>query len=430
MEKTAENRVIPEWMRRIGYYYPFTLAGTMLFTAALVLLGSSRASGNTYASVLSFLALTALTMLSLLGRLWASRYGSHTFQWDTGRPLVAGTGGTEQHVWLDGVRPLSFYRAHFQLRGTMTVGRNARMRVALDKTLSGDNALTITLSFPLSGTVRARGYMKLRDVFGLTRTRFGSEERRELIVRPSPFNDARLIRIDAMGGLEESQRQKRSDEERYYMREYIPGDRFRDINWKSSSRLAQLITRISPHTQEKTRLIFIEFRHFRAPGRETVDSIMHLNQAKSLLLHFMGRVKQEHPEYQFIVKSGRGTCRLATDEDIERFGLELSGIFYETEPPIAIDPTLNEVFIFTTVYDENLQGILAQYRQVRVRVFTTAAALEGDDVTRTVRLFPSPASIHMPGPWVLFRDWNLRGAVHGRAWGMIVHEYPMRIRLF
>jgi uncharacterized protein (DUF58 family) len=41
-----------------------------------------------------------------------------------------------------------------------------------------------------------------------------------------------------------------SDQEKYFMREYIPGDRLKDINWKSSIKLNELITRISPSSPE------------------------------------------------------------------------------------------------------------------------------------------------------------------------------------
>ncbi|NIQ18260.1 MAG: DUF58 domain-containing protein [Candidatus Aenigmarchaeota archaeon] len=215
------------------------------------------------------------------------------------------------------------------------------------------------------------------------------------------------------------------------MREYIPGDRFRDINWKSSSRLSQLITRISPYTQEKTRQILIVFRHYRSEGRETADSIVHLNQLKSWLLYFMRRVKNENPEYQFIVETGRGLCPIETEEDIDSFSQDLSTLFFQSEPPsYQDDPAVNEVYIFSTPYDEKLPNALARYRKIQTHVFRTVPRTAEGEMGITVHLFEKPKSMGFPGSWFLFKDHmdvnpEIGGPVKGR-----IEEYPIEVKRF
>jgi hypothetical protein len=432
-------RGLPGWVYRIVFYYPFTLAGTILFAAALVVLTTSRTSGNAYGLVLSLLACTALILLSLAGRLQAARAGRGRFQWDSGKSLHAGPEETEQRAWVEDVKPLPLYRIHFRISGRFRVGRDAWMHVSREGSFAGNEQLVVGLSFPLSGVFHARGSLNLRDIFGLTRARFGTDEHRVLFVQPAPFAGFRPSPVEAVGGLEESQRRRRSDEERYYMREYIPGDRFRDINWKSSERLAQLITRISPHTQEKTRLISILFRHLRNTRRETetVESVVHLNQLKSMLLSFLRTVKREHPEYQFLVQTGDGPRRLETDEQIELFSQELSGVFFEPDQSVnPIDPNISEIFIFTTPYDADVHRVAAQYRRARIRIFRTAAPQGWEVGGDTPPLFGFPGRGFLPGPWVLFRDRKLPspaiGPVSGTGdrTGITVDEYPLRVRLF
>ena len=425
-----KTRSLPLWVRRLIFYYPLTLSGTILFAATIVVLGRLPATGNAYGGILSLMAITLLLVLSIGGRIQVARYSQCRLQWDSSRPLYAGAGVIEQRVWLAGMNPSAFYRLHFRISGNMEVGRNAWMHLSRETSSRGDEPLILTLSFPLAGVVHAKGSLKLKDIFGLTRARFGSDERRELTVQPAPFEGIGLSTLEAVGGLENSQRQKRSDEERYYMREYIPGDRFRDINWKASSRLSQLITRVSPHTQEKTRLISIEFRHFRSMRRESVESIAHLNQLKSLLVSFLRRVKRDHPEYQFLVKTGGGTRRLASDEDIDRFSFDLSGMFFEPEPPVEqTEPGASEVYLFSTPYDEHVHDILMRYYKAKTRIFRTAAPKEGDGEGRTVRLLTFPRTMPLPGPWVLCRDWKLPNPEIGGDYEVTTEEYPIRVRL-
>ena len=54
----------------------------------------------------------------------------------------------------------------------------------------------------------------------------------------------------------------------------------KDINWKTSSRLNQLITRISPLALDKEMLLQISFRHYKFDTKETLSSTLHLEYLK------------------------------------------------------------------------------------------------------------------------------------------------------
>ena len=110
--------------------------------------------------------------------------------------------------------------------------------------------------------------------------------------------------VDISAGFDTTQRARTSDEEQYFMREYMPGDRMKDINWKATSRLGELITRISPITQEQTQELHVVLRRYRRRGGETLTAVLHLDFIKSWLLTFLRVVKQHHPEYVFVVDSG------------------------------------------------------------------------------------------------------------------------------
>lgn len=420
----------PRWMSRILYHYPFTLSGTALFIIAVVMLGKSYTTGNPYGLMLALFAFSALCILSLGGRLQASRIGGIQVQWDTTRPLYAGVEGSRQQLLINGIRPLSFYRLHFKVSGNMKVGRDAYLYVSREASSAGGESLEIPIFLSLTGELDARGSLSLRDVFGLTRARFGPDFRRKLLVQPGPFANATSYHIEAIGGFEEKHRQKSAEEERYFMREYIPGDRYRDINWKSSSRLLQLITKISPFTQEKTRLIPVEFRHFRKDGRETAESVAHLNQLKSWLLSFLRTVKQENPDYHFLIKTGNGAFRIERDEDIDRFSLELSSIFFQPEPADSqADTGAGELFIFSTPYDENLPTVLASYSRASLHVFITTPPGVSGRKPKIVYIFPSTRAFALPDLWVIRRERRLRKPEIGVLEKGRFEEHPIEVKI-
>ena len=103
------------------------------------------------------------------------------------------------------------------------------------------------------------------------------------------------------------------------MREYAPGDRFRDINWKSSERIDTLITRISPDNQEKVSRLEVYFRNFGPAGekgksRAALKDLWLLDRAKARLAQFLRTVKEEHASFVFHVLTAQDTLDIS-DQD-------------------------------------------------------------------------------------------------------------------
>ncbi|MFW6138577.1 MAG: DUF58 domain-containing protein [Spirochaetota bacterium] len=429
-----------EWVRKTVFYYPLSFSGTLLLFISVFLLGKSYTGGNPYGLMLAVLALVVLMVFAAGGRLQAGRMKKIPMQWDSAAVLRSGTHTTLHRVYFNRTRPFFFYRMHFCARGSMDVGRNAVIYMYTEVSSCGEESVPLPLYFALSGEWNARGSFKIKDIFGLTRARVGQELPRKLHIQPGEFSGKKTWYVDAVGGFEEKTTRKYSDEERYYMREYIPGDRLRDINWKASSRLPQLITRIAPHTQEKTRRINMEFRNFKQKGPESVESVVHLDQLKRWVLFFLRKVKKEKPEYIFQVKTGRESVELNTADDIERFAQRISGLFFQTGPGGSLfGRDVEEVYIFSTPYDENLSLVLASYQNVKLRLFLTTVSEGGQE---TFRLYGGLKSFFIPGSWVFRRDRNLKKPrVHSTgklsdfsstttlSGGFPTQEHPVKIKV-
>ncbi len=422
----------------VDFYFPLTFPGCVLFVVSFFLLGRSFADRNGFALWFSLLGLSALLALVVWGRVQAFRLRHVQVSWDANRALVARMPKIRQVFTAGGGRAPFFFRLHYLLRGSMPVGRAAKLCVRVEAVgadaAQGNTSATeleAPLWFPACGNVHLGGRLALRDVFGLTRHRIGDEEFRDLLVLPPLFPEKTPIKFQTMFSEEASRRHQISEEEKYYMREYIPGDRLKDINWKASQRVSELITRISPHALEESKLLHVEFRNFREGTRDSAAAILHLNFLKSWVLSFMQAIKRDHPEFLFQVVTSAGSHLLESGDDIQGYARVLSALPYVSMREggeIKPDPN-QEKFIFTTMYDAGLQARINSFPGVRYNIFRTVRG--GGERSRLVRFFRSEVGAPLPGAWVLRPDGaSVRAEVFPAPGGGVFVEQRLRVRLF
>ena len=254
--------------RRVLRYYPFTLLGTAVAGAAIYLLGSAFASGSPHEFLLSITGFLILLVLAGLGRLQAYRCKLVEFEWDSSAPLAARELGTQHRLRTRAARSWLFYRitpAHLLAAAGGAARHPARLPRGGHAGRRGVDSALVPVQRPAaddravhdSGCVRAHPRPDSRA------------ERRTLVVRPGLLAEQSTPPVEISAGFDTTQRARTSDEEQYFMREYMPGDRMKDINWKATSRLGELITRISPITQEQTQELHVVLRRYRRRGGET-----------------------------------------------------------------------------------------------------------------------------------------------------------------
>ena len=369
-----------------------------------------------------------MTFLGLDARFQAFRFGRTGISWDSSRPLYARYDNVTQKISVGDVKPHYFFRLHFVLRGELSAGRDAPIAVRLEGASSRGGEILVPLYFPVCGRLDIRGRLLIRDVFGLVRARVGEEEARSLRVLAPIFPDKPRIEFRSLAKPESSRRRQNADEEKYYMREYIPGDRLKDINWKASMRLSELITRISPLSFEESRMLHVDFRHFNPNPSDTARSILHLNYVKSWMLSFLYRIKQDHAEYNFAVQTSDDLFELESIEDIDRFAGVLSTLSFRPDTSSALGDRVpgRERFIFTTAYDAGLSAFLAAHPGCHFHIFRTVFGPRYK--SRLVRFFDTEQPLSLPGAWVLRRD-NTVPAPLPKTGGMLVEE-KLNVRLF
>jgi hypothetical protein len=340
-------------------------AGLAAALAALALLFRSLAVRNAYEIVLSS-ALLGLWLILLAVGTWAARkLAGLEPGWKPPVPLTAASTEETLITGLGGPVP-RFFRLHYRIQGRFypegsleSCGGSAETAVPRK-----ENRARLSLSFPMAGLFRGEAGCRLRDIFGFFSFHCGLPQTRILHIRSAPCPGT-SFKVNAQSGAEDRHAQNAPDEERYYMREYAPGDRFRDINWKSSDRIDTLITRISPDHQEKVSRVEVYFRNYgpaglSPSGRPSPGELWLLDRAKARLARFLRTLMDERASYVFALHWAGGFREIQDEPGLESFLDELAVLPFS--PPRNGEPDFapaGKLYVFSTSCDAGLPAFLA-----------------------------------------------------------------------
>jgi hypothetical protein len=280
----------------------------------------------------------------------------------------------------------------------------------------------------MSGVFHGEGACRLRDILGFFSFPCGLVQHRSLAVQSSPCL-SKPFRIDAHSGAEDRRNKTANDEERYYMREYAPGDRFRDINWKSSGRIDTLITRISPDNQEKVSRIEVYFRNYLSTGKALRGKGLHagledlwlLDRAKARLAQFLRAVKAEQAAYVFNIRAAQRSWDIKDQDELDRFLEELASLPFVSSRNDGMTGTLGEVpplapgelYVFSTAADGGLPAFLLARQALPVYVFFSRPPVPGSspETVEKLRIRDFAANGFIPAPQWLFSPGGRSGGI-------------------
>ncbi len=390
-------------MRALSRLYPLTLSGTLLCAVGVYLLAEAYTSGNAYALTFGGGGLLLLLVLAVAGRLIAFRLATRDVTWDAGQALVA-RAACEHFVKVGPIFLPPFFRLHARVVGRLEVGRDCYLHVSTESSSGRSGVVAIPLEFPLPGELQAGARLYICDVFGLIRAEALELPQRNWIVRPPPFPMNAPDRFVSQMRDESVSRRTTGDEEKYYMRQYIPGDRLKDVNWKASVRASELITRISPESPEQSQTFLVELRPYTLLEHDDAVSLLHLSYARSWLYSFVRAVHLARPRAEFRVLLGQTELMVRGAADLDALAGALGSVRFG--PPFGAPQRrlpISQRFIFTTPYDTELPRALASGRPgLRTVVFRTRFPGSAKQ-PRVVRFFANPSADVLPGRWYLRR---------------------------
>jgi len=390
------RRFTSGFVQRLHSFKPvLTPVGSAVLVIGIILLIRSLLARNSYEIVLAFSVLLLLLVFFIIG-IWKSRKLKLMEPgWKTPFPMTAdistGTADNssdlQNHTLITGLDtsiPV-FFRLHFIIRGKFypsgtdadlnlksgTIMNNGCSLTAETSVPRGNPSAPILLDFPMSGIFHGDGFCRLRDIFGFFSFPCGQPQYRTVNIRCAPcFGNN--IQINAQTGAEDRKNKPAADVERYYMREYTPGDRFRDINWKSSEKIDTLITRISTDNQEKINRLEIHFRNY-GKTNASLEALWLLDRAKARLSYFLRSLMQQNSAFIFDVRTAEGSREIETPDDLDAFLEDLAGISFLS----PVNETVNlhnashngDIYIFSTACDTGLPGFILACNPRPVNLF-------------------------------------------------------------
>jgi hypothetical protein len=398
----------------------FTPVGTAVLVIALVILVRSLLSRNSYEILLSSFTLLLMLFLAVFGIWKSKKLKSMETLWKTPFPMTANTGEEAEVSGLDTRIPL-FFRLHFFIRGRFfPSGSGLPCRVSAETSVPrGEKTVKLPLDFPISGVFQGEGFCRLSDIFGFYSFSCGIPQSRTVNIRSAPCFGKELL-INAQSGAEDKRNKISSDEERYYMREYTPGDRFRDINWKSSEKIDALITRISPDNQEKVSRIEVYFRNYGPADKSSLEALWLLDRAKARLSYFLRSLKEQQSSYIFSVRAASGSWEIEDEKDLDAFLEELAALSFSPPQNETPAPGAGELFVFSTSCDAGLQGFIFACSPRPVSLFLAQSGKAAELETLRIRDFPAKGCV--PSTRLLARSKIKRLGVQANRVEMLYAE--------
>lgn len=411
-------KFIKSFLNKLYLFYPLTINGTLLLLFSLILFGIAFGSWNLYALFFSIVSFFLIITLLLFNILLKFKNQDETISLEVSQNIIARLQNQQIKV-LCSIESLPFFfRIHYVLKGKFKAGRSCEYNTYIETSIkpTTKNDIHISLYYPFSGIHLVQSYVFIKDILNLTKTKLKNPQEYKLYVIPPLFTDKSHIHFLPSITNESLRNIQTSEEEKYFMREYIPGDRLKDINWKSSIKLNELITKISPSSPEESNFIYIEIRPYHYhPSKDGINAILQLNYLKSWVLSFIHMVRREHPKYKFQVFTGKESLLVEEEEDLNILAKKLVDVEYMNKPSVVEPSVSYEKFIFTTGFDYLIESYLSTTKS-KIYLFIV---LFGEK--RKVPFFYSNMFNITPGLWI-FRKEKLRNTLPKVTNGKIMDE--------
>ena len=233
---------------------PFTLPGTAALLTVLYVFGRGCADSDYQSNFIAFVFLLIFLVIFTAAFYFSSRFRlNETAVKSKGEISTSGSDRNFQSIVFE-ERPPVFFRYSAVIKGSFhTADKSFKYYKRYDSDRNGVIDFSYRLYSP--GLLDSVCEYYLEDIFGLMRISCGESERNSVRIIPGlPVNASRNSR-DSMSSLVKNKKPDENDFEKILMREYMTGDRSRDINWKASSKSNTLYTRIAPGNDNEVRKI-------------------------------------------------------------------------------------------------------------------------------------------------------------------------------
>lgn len=254
-----------------------------------------------------------------------------------------------------------FFRLHLRMKASLSLGEKKKILYLKE---FGENGTSVhgVFRFPLSGLLISRSRLILKDILGLSRASLSEKTFQDAVrSRLLPPGDREQNILSETREERKKHRQKSDALERYHSRDYKPGDRLRDINWKSSRRIGKFIVRDAYRDLHQGRNIIIILRN-RISGKISAADLAAWDLLKSVLISFIRDIRESQDNISISIYFENRSFTVRDQKEFDSFRIKAASFFYarsRAEKFLRIKESEDPVFIFTTARDRNLKNFLS-----------------------------------------------------------------------
>jgi hypothetical protein len=398
---------------RLARWSPLTVPGGITLCASLVMTGLGFAAGNPFNFFLGIFFFVAIFIFVLLNRFLSRRIQLHLLTWNTPVVHLAGGVKTVHSINAERFKCPYFFRVHFLFQGHLDCGPGHSLFFRQEKTIADRHITPLVLRLPATGKLTTHGRYLFKDVFNLSRTVLSEDEYREFPVLPV-IPDSSITESPVLSSADTQQKTSRKDNiEKYVMREYIPGDRLRDINWKASSRLNEWFTRISVEEDDVSRSIHILLHHCVPSHYRGIKAYLVHDYLKGLLSSLI----MTDSKTVFHIHAGGIDTDVSNQEEAAAFLKVLAQIPPQDEAfPLPALEGRKTILIFSSTLDHNLDKTLSALADHKAFVYLAGPVAKNAEVRSDV--FGDLPPQFVPGPWAFrsSRHCNLKNHTQAVIW--------------
>lgn len=284
--------------------FPLRIFGMISFIGGIILTSRGMLMSDPPGLALGILALVFSMAFTIVLYALPARETEDSLNWFSAPPLHAGRENHSHHLEAAAWPLPPLFRMHVQLGGYLEAGDEILYRYRKEYRLDSAERCGILISPPMPGVLHLEARIYICDMFGLSRRRLGEVRDRSIPVLPLSGATGNMHIRQSSESSDDNTRVKPADEEKIFIRDYQAGDLARDINWKASSRIDSLLTRIPPESESPSPRLRLGVLAFRGGNRPDFSTLAELARLKSLIRGYMEQGLQRDEGLSFTLVLG------------------------------------------------------------------------------------------------------------------------------